>query len=132
MKYLLYVFYVEIAISIFSAAQALFIPAIFLQQFTSDPAPTLAVEMTRWYGVVLFALLYLLVQGLRLRGAPLKLALQALLIGDVLQIGATFVTANALGGWSFVLIMSAGLSVFYLLVRAICLWKPAETGVDIK
>ena len=130
MKYLLYIFYVEILISLFSAVQALFMPAVFLKQFTSDTAPTLAVEMTRWYGVILVVLLYLLVQGLRLRGAPLKLALQALLVGDVLQIGATFVTANALGGWSTVLIIAAGLSAFYLIIRGICLWKPVETGVE--
>jgi hypothetical protein len=80
--------------------------------------------------VVLFVLVYLLLQGLRIRGSALKLALQAMLFGDVLQIGATFVTAQALGGWSFTLIMSVVLSAFYLIVRAFCLWKPAETGVD--
>jgi len=130
MKYLLYIFYVEILISILSAVQALFMPAVFLKQFSSEAAPALAVEMTRWYGVLLVVLLFLLVQGLRLRGAPLKLALQALLVGDVLQIGVTFVTARALGGWSTVLVLAAGLSLFYLIVRAICLWKPVETGVE--
>ena len=130
MKYLLYIFYFESALSLFSAVQALFIPAMFLQQLTTDPAPVLAVEMTRWYGVVLFVLVYLLLQGLRMRGPALKLALQAMLFGDVLQIGATFVTAKALGGWSFTLIMSVVLSVVYLILRAVCLWKPVETGLD--
>lgn len=130
MKYLLSVFYLEILISLFSAAQALFMPALFLKQFTSDTVPTLAIEMTRWYGVLLVVLLYLLIQGLRLRGPALKLVLQALLIGDVLQIGAMFITAKALGGWSTVLVMAVGLSVFYVIVRAICLWKPVETGID--
>ncbi|MFN8383383.1 MAG: hypothetical protein U0V02_15680 [Anaerolineales bacterium] len=130
MKNLLYIFYVESAISLLSAFQALFMPAVFLQQLTTETAPTLAIEMTRWYGVVLFVLVYLLLQGLRMRGPALKLALQAMLFGDVLQIGATFVTAKALGGWSFTLIMSVVLSAFYLIVRAFCLWKPAETGVD--
>ncbi len=130
MKYLLYIFYVEILISILSAVQALFMPAVFLKQFSSEAASTLAIEMTRWYGVLLVVILFLLVQGLRLRGSPLKLALQALLVGDVLQIGVTFVTANALGGWSTVLVIAAGLSLFYLIIRAICLWKPVETGVE--
>lgn len=130
MKNLLYIFYVESAISLLSAFQALFMPAVFLQQLTTETAPTLAIEMTRWYGVVLFVLVYLLLQGLRMRGPALKLALQAMLFGDVLQIGATFVTAKALSGWSFTLIMSVVLSAFYLIVRAFCLWKPAETGVD--
>ncbi len=130
MKNILYIFYVESAISLLSAFQALFMPAIFLQQLAKGAAPVLAIEMTRWYGVVLFVLVYLLLQGLRMRGPALKLALQAMLIGDVLQIGATFVTARALGMWSFTLIMSVVLSAFYLIVRAICLWMPVETGVD--
>ena len=130
MKYLLYVFYLEATISLLSGSQALFIPTAFLKQFTPEPAPTLALEMIRWYGVLLFVLVYLLVQGLRMRGPALKLTLQGLLIGDILQIGATFVTAKALGGWSFVLYMSSVLSVVYLILRGICLWKPIETRID--
>src|SRR5690242_11005078 len=130
MKYLLYIFYLECAISLFSGIQALFIPAAFLTQFTLEPAPPLALEMTRWYGVVLFVLVYALLQGLRMRGPALKLTLQALLIGDALQADVTFVTAKALGGWTFTLIMSVVLSVFYLILRAVCLWKPLETGID--
>ena len=130
MKYLLYIFYLESAISVLSAFQALFMPAAFLGQFTTDPAPVLAIEMTRWYGVVLFVLVYLLLKGLQMRGPALKLALQAMLIGDALQIGATFITAKALGGWSFTLIMSVGLSAIYLILRAVCLWKPVETRVE--
>jgi hypothetical protein len=143
MKYLLYIFYLESAISLFSGIQALFMPAAFLAQFTSEPASPLdlpqfisdsisplALEMTRWYGVVLFVLVYALVQGLRMRGPALKLTLQALLIGDILQIGVTFITAKALGGWTFTLVMSVVLSAVYLILRAVCLWKPVETGVD--
>ena len=130
MKYLTYVFYLEAAISIFSGFQSFFMPGTFLKQFTSDTAPTLAVEMTRWYGVLLFVLVYLLLQGLHLRGAALKLVLQGLLIGDFLQIAATFVTARALEGWSTVLYMSVILSAVYIILRGFCLWKPIETGID--
>lgn len=130
MKYLLYVFYLEAAISLLSGFQALFMPAAFLKQFTADPAPVLALEMARWYGVVLFVLVYALLQGLRMRGTALKVTLQALLLGDILQIGATFITAKALGGWSFTIVMSIVLSLVYLILRALCLWKPVETGID--
>jgi hypothetical protein len=130
MKYLTYVFYLEAAISLLSAVQSFFMPATFLKQFTSTPAPDLAVEMTRWYGVLLFVLVYLLLQGLRLRGTALKLVLQGLLIGDFFQIAATFITARALGGWSTVLYMSVILSAIYILLRGLCLWKPVETGID--
>lgn len=128
MKYLPYVFYLEAAISFFSGFQAFFKPVTFLKQFIPDAAPTLAVEMTRWYGVLLFVLVYLLIQGLHLRGAALKLILQGLLLGDILQIGATFITARALGSWSPVLYMSVIFSITYLVLRAIYLWKPAGTG----
>jgi hypothetical protein len=130
MKYLPYIFYLESAISLFSGIQALFMPAAFLTQFTSEPASPLALEMTRWYGVVLFVLVYALLKGLHMRGPALKLTLQALLIGDALQVGVTFITAKALGGWTFTLIMSVVLSVLYLILRAVCLWKPVATGID--
>lgn len=130
MKYLLYLYYLEAAISLISGLQSLVTPAAFLKQFTPEPASTLAIEMARWYGVLLFVLVYLLVQGLRLRGTALKLTLQGLLIGDVLQIAATVVTVQALGGGSFVLYMSVILSALYIILRGICLWKPVETGID--
>jgi len=130
MKNLLYVFYLEAAISLLSGFQSFFMPATFLKQFTPDAAPVLAIEMTRWYGVLLFVLVYLLLQSLRLRGTALKLMLQGLLLGDFLQIAATFITARALGGWSFVLYMSVVLSVVYAILRGISLWKPIETGID--
>jgi len=130
MKKLLYVFYLEAAISLLSGFQSFFMPATFLKQFTADPAPTLAIEMTRWYGVLLFAMVYMLLQGLRIRGTAFKLVLQGLLLGDFLQIAATFITARALGGWSFILYMAVGLTAIYIVLRVICLWKPIETGID--
>lgn len=130
MKYILYIFYLEIAISLFSGLQALLMPSSFLTQFTSESASVLALEITRWYGVILFVLVYMLIQGLRVRGLTLKLTFQALLIGDILQIAATFVTAKALGAWNFTLVMSVVLSAIYLILRAICLWKPIQTGID--
>jgi hypothetical protein len=130
MKNLTSIFYLEAAISLLSGFQSFFIPATFLKQFTADAAPMLAIEMTRWYGVLLFALVYLLLQGLRIRGGALKLVLQGLLLGDLFQIAATFITARALGSWSFVLYMSVALSIIYAILRGICLWKPVETGID--
>jgi hypothetical protein len=130
MKYLTYVFYLEAAISALSGFQSFFMPAAFLKQITPDQAPTIALEMTRWYGVLLFVLVYLLLQGLRLRGSALKLTLQGLLLGDLLQIAATFVTAHALGSWSLTLYVAVILSAVYAILRGICLWKPVETGID--
>lgn len=130
MKYLTYVFYLEAAISVLSGFQSFFMPAAFLKQLTPDQAPTITLEMTRWYGVLLFVLVYLLLQGLRLRGSALKLILQGLLLGDFLQIAAIFITARTLGSWSLTLYLAVILSAVYAVLRGICLWKPVETGID--
>ena len=83
MKYLIYVFYFEILINFASGGQSLFMPAAFLGQFSSQPAPAFALEMTRWYGVLIAVLTYLLIRGLMLRGTTLKVALEALLFNCV-------------------------------------------------
>ena len=132
MKYLVYVFYAEILINIVSGAQTLFMPAAFLGQFSSQHAPAFALEMTRWYGVLIAVLTYLLARGLWMRGAPFKLALEALLVGDVIQIVVSFVTANALGAWPSNVLLSIIISIILGAVRVICLWKPAETGIETR
>ncbi len=129
MKYLIYVFYAEILINIGSISQTLFTPGKFLGAFSSEPASTAAIEMTRWYGVLICVLTYLLIRGLQQRGPALRVALEALLVGDVIQIAASFVTANALGGWPFNVILSVVVSIVLGIVRLVCLWKPVETGI---
>ncbi len=129
MKYLIYVFYAEILINFASGGQSLFKPTAFLGQFSSDPAPAFAIEMTRWYGVLIAVLTYLLIRGLMLRGAVLKVALEALLFGDVIQIIVSFITANAIG-WTSNVILSLVISVVFAVVRLVCLWKPVETGIE--
>jgi len=129
MKYLIYVFYAEILINLGSITQTLFTPAKFLGAFSTEPASAAAIEMTRWYGVLICVLTYLLVRGLQQRGPALRVALEALLVGDVIQIAVSFVTANALGGWPFNVILSVVVSVILGIVRIVCLWKPLETGI---
>ena len=130
MKYLIYVFYAEILINLVSGGQTLFMPAAFLGQFSSEPAPAFAIEMTRWYGVLIAVLTYMLIRGLMLRGTTLKVTLEALLFGDVIQIIVSFVTANALGTWTPNVIMSIVISIILGIVRLICLWKPVETQIE--
>lgn len=129
MKYLLYVFYFEVLINLASGGQSLFMPAAFLGQFSSEPAPNFAIEMTRWYGVLIAVLTYLLIRGLMLRGAALKVALEALLFGDVIQIVVSFVTANTIG-WTPNVVLSLVISIIFAVVRLLCLWKPVETGIE--
>jgi len=130
MKYLLYVFYIEIALTLVSGVQAFFTPAAFIAQFSDTPAPTLASEMARWYAVLLFVIAYLLYRALRTRGTVLTIVLQALLIGDVIHIVAAVVTANALGRWPLVVIASIVISIVLGVIRVICLWRPQQVGIE--
>ena len=129
MKYLIYVFYAEILINLGSIAQTLFTPSKFLGAFSAEPASTAALEMTRWYGVLICVLTYLLVRGLQQRGPALRAALEALLLGDAIQIVVSFVAANALGGWPFNVLLSVVVSIILGIARIVCLWKPTETGI---
>ena len=129
MKYILYVFYLEIAANLFLIVQCLFFPATFAAQLSSQPAPALALELARWYGVLLIPIVWLLFRVLRTRGAALKLVLEAYLAFDLVQIVVVFVTANALG-WAPYVIMALWIEIILATARIVCLWKPAETGID--
>ena len=127
MKYLLYVFYFEIVLNIVSEIQALFMPANFIAQFSGEGASPVALEMVRWYAILLLVLTYLLYRGLRSRGAILLLVLEALLIGDIIQIGLAFWTANVLG-WSVGVESTIVIAAIVGTARAICLWRPDRVG----
>ena len=129
MKYVIYIFYMEILLNLASIFQTLFTPATFLASFASQTMPVAALEMARWYGVLICVLTYLLLRGLQKRGQAFILALEALLVGDVIQIAVSFVTASTLGGWPLNVILSIVLSIILAVARIICLWKPVETGV---
>lgn len=129
MKYILYIFYLELATNLFLIIQCLFFPATFVAQFSSAPAPALALELARWYGVLLIPIVWLLFRALRTRGATLKLVLEAYLAFDLVQMIVVFVTANALG-WAPYVMMALWIEIILAAARILCLWKPAETGID--
>lgn len=128
MKFIRGIFYLEILINLLSISQTLFMPAAFMAQFSSQPVSAPAIEMARWYGVLICVMTWLLFRALRMRGAALKLTLEAYLIGDLIQIAVTFVSASALG-WAGSMVLSVVVSVLLGAARMICLWKPVETGI---
>jgi hypothetical protein len=79
--------------------------------------------------VLIAVLTYLLIRGLMLRGTTLKVALEALLFGDAIQIIVSFVTAGVIG-WKSNVILSLVISIIFAVVRLVCLWKPIETGIE--
>jgi hypothetical protein len=130
MKYVIYVFYLEIIANLFLIVQCLFFPAGFLAQFSaSQAAPAFALEVARWYGVLLIPIVWLLFRALQSRGKVLKLVLEAYLVFDLVQIVVALVSAKNLG-WMPYVVMALGIEVVLATARILCLWKPLETGLD--
>lgn len=129
MKYILYIFYLEIAANLFLALQCLFFPAAFLAGFSSQPASIASLEVVRWYGVLLIPVSWLLWRVLQAHGQALKLVLEAYLVFDLVQIVVGFVSANALG-WAPYVVIVVPLEIILATARILCLWKPLETGIE--
>jgi len=130
MRYILYLFYLEILINLVSISQGLFTPASFVQQFSAEPVSLAGAEVARWYAVLILMISYLLWRALQVRGKTLKVVLETLLVGDLVQIGAALLTANALGQWPLVVNAALVLSVVLAGARILCLWQPQAAGID--
>jgi L-lactate permease len=130
MRYLLYLFYLEILINLASISQGLFMPAAFVMQFSGEPVSTAGAEVARWYAVLILVISYLLWRALQVRGKTLKVVLEALLVGDFVQIGAAIVTANQLGEWPLVVTAALVISIVLAVARLLCLWQPQLAGIE--
>lgn len=81
------VFYVEAATGVLTALFALLDPGAFVAGLIPGALPPAAVELGRWYGVLLLVLALILWAALRDgREAVLRLVLVPLLVGDAVQI----------------------------------------------
>lgn len=130
MRYLLYLFYLEIVINLVSIGQGLFTPAAFVRQFSGEPVSVAGGEVARWYAVLILVISYLLWRALQVRGKTLKVVLEVLLVGDIVQIGVALLTANALGQWPLVVNAALGLSIVLAVARILCLWRPQAACID--
>lgn len=114
------IFYIEVLLNLFAAHGLFLTPGSYLSNFYSgpDPVPAPALEMIRWYGVIVFALVYLELRAL-LSGSDVALAVvqEALLVSDALQLIACYQMSQATGGWLPTTIFTAGLAVFLAVVR---------------
>jgi hypothetical protein len=128
MKNVIYVFYFELLANCFLIVQCLFLPATFVAGYSGQPASAAALEVARWYGVLLIPIVWLLWRALRMRGAVLRLVLQAYLAFDLVQIVVGLVSAHALG-WAPYVIVVIPLELVLAAARSVCLWKPVETGI---
>jgi hypothetical protein len=130
MKWLLYIFYFEVALNLISGVSAFVVPPTLMTQFTTSAMPLGAGELARWYGVLVLVLAYLLVRALRVRGTVLKIVLEALLVGDIVQIIAVVLTVQTVGSWSLITGSTLVLSIVYMLARIVCLGQPVRTGIS--
>jgi hypothetical protein len=100
-----------------------FVPAWFVSNFSPEPVPPLALEIFRWYGVLLFVFAYVMLRALRSASLPaLRFAVEGFLLGDVAHLAATVLYFRAGGvlnlSSAFMLFMASFLAV----TRAIWLW----------
>jgi len=100
-----------------------FAPAIFLSNF-SPVAPAQAVEIMRWYGVLLGVLAVMVLRALPTHDERvLKPAIEALLFGDVAHMAASYLYFQVMPVWSLAFIFMIGMSTFLASVRAYWLIK---------
>jgi len=130
MRYLLYLFYLEIVINLVTIGQGLLTPSAFVAQFSTEPVSLAGAEVARWYAVLILVISYLLWRALQVRGKTLKVVLETLLVGDIVQIGAALLTANALGQWPLVVNAALVLSIVLAGARILCLWQPQAVGLE--
>jgi len=116
------VFYFEVITNLVSALAALFFPAKFLGQLTSEPLPVAAVEFVRWYAVLLVVLSLVLLAALR-DGSDrvLRPVVAAYLLGDALQIAVAIRLGEAAGAYPLAAHAAIWTSVFYAIARLLYL-----------
>jgi len=99
-----------------------FLPGAFVSNFTTQNLTPVSLELTRWYGVLLFVLAYGMLRALRSGSeTAVNIMVEALLVGDLAHLAASaFFFANG-GAFNlpsiFMLVMScflAGVRIFWL------------------
>lgn len=117
-------FYAEGISNILFGLLPLAAPARFLAQFTMRATPGVAVELLRWYGILLLVLAYIELRVLLSRqDAALALVLEGLLLGDALQLIAVVLVARAAGMFGLALGVTTIFTLILASARVIWLWR---------
>lgn len=113
MKIIRTILYIEIVVNIANIVMSFFAPASLLAQFAPEPYPPLAMEMTRWFAVLLFVITYIMWRALRSDNAQaLRWVIEGYLMGDILYLVALVSLATTVGAWTF----GGGVAVVFTLV----------------
>jgi hypothetical protein len=119
LKFLRGIFYVEVALDIYVAVLDLLFPAAYVAQYTHQIVTGMPLEMIRWFGDNLVALLLVELFALLSKGNNvLAWALGAFLVGDVIQLitYANYIIKNP-GPYTGGFIFSVATVAFLAIVR---------------
>lgn len=95
-----------------------FFPAVFVFSITGQTLPPIPLELTRWYGVLLFVLAYGMLRAFSTRSAAaVRVMVEALLLGDLAHLAATVFFFRAGGPVTPGTIIMVISSIFLAAVR---------------
>ncbi|MDX9990446.1 MAG: hypothetical protein RBS68_00225 [Anaerolineales bacterium] len=101
-----------------------FVPAGFVGQFFPGAMEQTPLELTRWYGVLLWVLAYAMLRILPLREDRMLFPLvEALLFGDLAHLAASGLFFQARPILDFPFLFMLGMSIFLAIVRIVWLIK---------
>jgi hypothetical protein len=104
-----------------------FFPAAFLANFSPQPAPAPAVEIIRWYGVLLGVLAFMVLRAIPANdNRVLKPAIEALLFGDIAHLMASYLYFQVMPVWNVAFIFMIVMATFLASVRTYWLYQIAK------
>lgn len=95
-----------------------FLPSVFVSQFSPASIPAANVELTRWYGVLLWVLAYAMLRVLPMNdNRVMQPVVEALLFGDLAHLAASYLFFRAVPIWSLAFVFMIGMSTFLACMR---------------
>jgi hypothetical protein len=123
------VFYIEAAINFVTVFLCLFFPAFFISQLTDTSIGPVAVELARWYGVLLFVITFIMLGILIIESSKsFFIVMLGYLLGDFAQIAVAIYFAVTISGWSVGILVTLILTLILVIFRFIVIFKPQYLG----
>lgn len=105
-------------------ALCLFAPSSLVAQFTPQTIPPAGLEFLRWYGVLLWVLAYVVLRILPMNDHRMLFpAVEALLMGDLVHLIASYFFFQVVPGWSLAFIIMVVSASTLAILRSIWLYR---------